>query len=109
MPLRDELPAGLGRGEVGRRSIPARAQPREDVRGHVEGVRRGRGDLRVGARRRQRLGGERRVVEGVDHVVRDAGMLAARAGRRPFRMPAAFFWLAKVVSLGGAVPRSERA
>ena len=75
VPPGDEAPARVGRREVRGDRILPEPEPREDVRGHVEGVRRVRGDPGVGAGRREGLGGKLRIVERVDHVVRDAGML----------------------------------
>ena len=77
-----EAPGRVGRGEVRGDGLLPEAEAREDVRRHVERVRRRRRDLRVGARGRQRLFRERRVVEGVDHVVRDAGVPGLR-GEEP--------------------------
>ena len=56
MPLRDEPPCRVRRGEVRLDRLLPEPEPREDVRRHVERVRRGRRDLRVGARRGQRVG-----------------------------------------------------
>ena len=53
----------------GHRFLP-QADTREGVRGHVERVGHGRRDVRVRARGRQRLVGQRRHVVGVDDVVR---------------------------------------
>ncbi len=48
---------------------------RVDVRGHVSGVRRRRRDLRVHRRDLDALVGERRIVVGVDEIVRHARVL----------------------------------
>ena len=53
-------------------------EPREDVRRHVERVRRGRRGLGVAAGGRERQAGERRIVEGVNRVVMDSRMLRVR-------------------------------
>ena len=82
VPERDEPPRRIGGRQVRVDRLLPEPEPREDVRRHVERVGRGGRDLRVGARRRQRLGGERRIVEGVDHVVRDARMI--RLERKQF-------------------------
>ncbi len=65
------------RRHVGRRDLPPHSALDEDVRRHVTGVRDGRRDLRVAARRVQRDRRVHRVVEGVDHVVGGAGMVRA--------------------------------
>ena len=75
MPPGDEPPARVGRRQVRGDRILPEPEPREDVRGHVEGVRRVRGDPGVGAGRGEGIGGKLRIVERVDHVMRDAGML----------------------------------
>ncbi len=72
---RDPLARGLGRGQVRIDRLLPHAEAGEDVRRHVQRVRRGRRDLGVAARRRQRQIRQRRVVEGVDHVVRDPRVL----------------------------------
>src|SRR5207244_11234492 len=61
--------------EVGLGRLLPQPQPREDVRGHMDRVRRGGRDLRGGPRGRQRQGSQGGVVEGVDEVVGDAGVL----------------------------------
>ena len=55
--------------------IRPHAELHEDVRGHVQRVRRRRRDLRVPACRFQRQDGVLRRVAGVDQVVRRAGMV----------------------------------
>ena len=61
------------------RFIPV-AEPREDVRRHVQRVRCGGRDTRVLPRRIERQVGERRRIEGVDDVVREARVFAVAGG-----------------------------
>jgi len=75
MGLCDPLLRGAGRRQVRLDRLRPHAEAREDVRWHVQRVRRGRRDLRVGARRGQRQLRELGIVERVDHVVRDARMV----------------------------------
>ncbi len=51
------------------------ADPREDVRGHVQRVRRRGGELGVALRGREPALGQRRVVVGMDQIVHDARMV----------------------------------
>ena len=64
-----------GRGDVRVDRLLPHPQAGEDVRGHVQRVRRRGRNLGVRARRRQRHLGEFGVVERVDHVMGDPGML----------------------------------
>ncbi len=73
--LLHQLPSRLRGLDVGGDRLLPEAEPREDVRRHVEGVRRIRRDFRVGARCREGLGRELGIVEGVDHVVGHAGVV----------------------------------
>ena len=63
------------RARVGRDRILPGADAREDVRGHVQRVRRRGRDARVAARRGQALLRDRRRVVAVDQVVRHARMV----------------------------------
>ena len=66
---------GVGRAAVGRRRIGPGADAGEDVRGHVQRVRRVGRDLGVAARRGHALLRDRRRVVAVDQVMRDAGVI----------------------------------
>jgi hypothetical protein len=77
-----ELALGVAVGLGGPCGVRARldrllpqSQPREDVGRHVQGVRRGRRDLRVPPGGVERARGEWRVVVAVDEVVGDARMV----------------------------------
>ena len=72
---RARLARSVGRQDVRVDRLLPRADTREGVRRHVQRVRRRRRDLRVAARRAQRVIGQRRHVVAVDDVVRDARMI----------------------------------
>src|SRR5204862_5067407 len=65
----------LGRAPVGRRGILPGAHAREDVRRHVQRVRRVGSDAGVALGGRHALLRDRRRVIAVDEVVRDARMV----------------------------------
>ena len=65
----------VSRTAVGRRRVLPGADAGEDMRGHVQRMRRGRRDGRVASCRRQTLLCDRRRVVGVDQVMRDARMI----------------------------------
>ena len=65
----------LGRGAVGLDRVLPGANPGEDMRRHVQSMRSAGRDLRVAARGIQALGGDRRVVVGVDEIVGRARMI----------------------------------
>ena len=69
------LARGLCRSAIGLDRFLPQAHARERVRRHVQRVRHRRRERRVAARRAQRLLGERRVIVGVNDVVREPGML----------------------------------
>ena len=66
---------GSPRRLIGRHGIVPPAEREEDVRGHVQRVGGLRGDAAVAARRTQAERGVHRVVVGVNHVVKGAGVL----------------------------------
>ena len=66
---------GRDRGEVGVDIVLPEADAGEDVRRHVQGVRRGGRDLRVAAGGGQSELRELRLIVGVDQVVGHAGMV----------------------------------
>ena len=74
----------------------------EDVRGHVQRVRCGGCDVGVAHRGRQPLIGDRRVVVGVDQIMRDPRMVGVLLKLRS-RIPAPCIARAKVLSAGGWV------
>ncbi len=85
MQLLTHIP-GRVRGRTGRlirrdRIVPV-TQPREDVRGHVQSVRRGRRDLRVCPCSAQPPWGQLGAVIGMDQVVRKTGVLRQPAVQR---------------------------
>ncbi len=65
----------LPRGFVGRDRVLPHSRREKDVRRHVQGVHRRRGDRRIHARRAHPEGRVHRVVVAVDQVVRGARML----------------------------------
>ena len=75
--LRDTRGFGVGRDRL----LPV-ADAREDVRGHVLGMRRGWRDLGIASRGIEALLGDRRIVVEVNEIVRDAGMLRLALGDR---------------------------
>ena len=63
------------RADVGGDRFLPLTHAREGVRRHVERVRHRRGNVGIGARGGQRLGGQRRHVVGVNDVMRETGMI----------------------------------
>ena len=72
------------RPHVRRHGVAPQAELHEDVRGHVQRVLGVGRDLRVAPRRLEPARRERRVVAGVNQVVRAAGMIRVR-GEHPLR------------------------
>ena len=72
---RDVVSNRLIGGEVGLDRLLPHAQGGEDVRRHMERMRRRRRQRRISPRRRQPFHRDRRVVVGVNDVMHDSGMI----------------------------------
>jgi hypothetical protein len=96
-----------GRGICGNVLIPE-TQPRKDVTGHVHRVGARRSHLAVGPRGRQPLGGERRVVAGMDDVMHDAGMIGVLHPKRRQHLHRAALRLETGIGLRFCRERRER-